>query len=203
MEARVTLLNVAAAEAGNMTGFAHVIVEGANRPLAKGWSEEKQGDLLRGHLQAFVAGLEALAMQRPSGGRDSVLLVCSHEYLIKGVEEWMPRWKVNGWRNASKKPVANADLWMRADALLCQLRAANSGDVLVWKGKADHEHQRLATQVAEKAVTIALDVMSIDQIASGGDDLDRAYDGCNNADERAARDAEIAAADDGSLPWAA
>lgn len=201
MDARVTLLNVAAAEGGNMTGFSHVIVEGAERPFAKGSSEVRQGDLLRAHLQALVNGLEALTQQPPSGGRDSVLLCLSHEYLVKGLEEWLPRWKANGWRNAAKKPVAYADLWMMADALLGRLKASNSGDVLVWKGDPNHEHQRLAAQVAVKAAKVGLDVMAIGQTASCGDDLP--YDGCSNDAERAARDAAIAAANEGSLPWAA
>jgi hypothetical protein len=91
MSARVTLLHVAAAEASTMTGFGYVVVEGDATPIAKGLSEEKQGDLLRGHLQAFVHGLQFLTTQKPSGGRDSVLLVAHHEFLTKGVEEWMPR----------------------------------------------------------------------------------------------------------------
>lgn len=198
MDARVTLLYVASADNSKMTGFGHVIVEGYARPVAKGWSEEKQGDLLRGHLLAFTLGLEALMQQEPSGGRDSILLVCHHEYLVKGIEEWMPRWKANGWRNASRKPVAHAALWMKADALIAQLKSRNSGDVLLWKGKADHEHQRLALAVAEKAAQIGLDVGGLHS-----PEKQPVFDGCSNDAERAARDAAIAAADDGSLPWAA
>jgi hypothetical protein len=100
MTARVTLLHVAAAEASTMTGFGYVVVEGDATPIAKGLSEEKQGDLLRGHLQAFVHGLQFLTTQKPSGGRDSVLLVAHHEFLTKGVEEWMPRWNALGRRRA-------------------------------------------------------------------------------------------------------
>ena len=44
MDARVTLLNVAAAEAAGMTGFSHIIVEGAASPIAKGSSEVRQGE---------------------------------------------------------------------------------------------------------------------------------------------------------------
>lgn len=198
MNARVTLLYVAAADNARMTGFSHVIFEGNERPVAKGSSEEKQGDLLRGHLLAFTRGLEALLQQNPSGGRDSILLVCHHEYLVKGIEEWMPRWKANGWRSASRKPVAYAELWMKADALIGRLKSSNTGDVLLWKGKADHEHQRLALAVAEKAAQVGLDITAL-----GDQSPQHPYDGCNSVAERAARDAAIVAADDGSLPWAA
>ena len=161
MDARVTLLNVAAAEAAGMTGFSHIIVEGAASPLAKGSSEARQGDLLRAHLQALINGLEALTQQLASGGRDSILLCLSHDYLRKGIEEWLPRWKANGWRNASRKPVAYADLWMMVDALLGRLRASNTGDVLVLRGDPNHNHQQLANQVAERALKIGLNVAAV------------------------------------------
>ena len=110
----------------------------------------------------------------------------------------MPRWKANGWRSASRKPVAYAELWMKADALIGRLKSSNTGDVLLWKGKADHEHQRLALAVAEKAAQVGLDITAL-----GDQSPQHPYDGCNSDAERAARDAAIVAADDGSLPWAA
>lgn len=41
------------------------------------------------------------------------------QYVQKAMTEWLPGWKAKGWRNASKKPVKNADLWQQLDAL-CQ-----------------------------------------------------------------------------------
>lgn len=41
------------------------------------------------------------------------------QYVQKAMTEWLPGWKAKGWRNASKKPVKNADLWQLLDAL-CQ-----------------------------------------------------------------------------------
>jgi ribonuclease HI len=203
MTARVTLLHVAAAEASTMTGFGYVVVEGDATPIAKGLSEEKQGDLLRGHLQAFVHGLQFLTTQKPSGGRDSVLLVAHHEFLTKGVEEWMPRWKQNGWRTASRKPVAYVELWQKVDELIELLKTQNSGDVLLWKGRADHGHQKLALAVAQKSAQVGLEVTGIGQISKPLQADERPYDGCNNEEQRRARDEAIALANDGSLPWAA
>jgi ribonuclease HI len=35
--------------------------------------------------------------------------------------DWMPRkWRRNGWTNASRDPVANADLWRRLAALAAE-----------------------------------------------------------------------------------
>jgi ribonuclease HI len=37
------------------------------------------------------------------------------QYVQRGVEEWMTRWKANGWKTADRKPVKNEDLWRRLD----------------------------------------------------------------------------------------
>ena len=66
----------------------------------------------RMELTAAIRALEAL--KRPC----AVDLTTDSEYLRKGVEEWMAGWKRRGWRTASRKPVANRDLWETLDALL-------------------------------------------------------------------------------------
>jgi ribonuclease HI len=32
------------------------------------------------------------------------------QYVQKGINEWMPKWKQNGWRNSKKAGVANKSL---------------------------------------------------------------------------------------------
>jgi ribonuclease HI len=34
----------------------------------------------------------------------------------KGINEWIPNWKPNGWKNSKKARVANKSLWMSLDA---------------------------------------------------------------------------------------
>ncbi|MCP9439119.1 MAG: ribonuclease HI [Nitrospira sp.] len=38
-------------------------------------------------------------------------------YVQKGISEWIHEWKRRGWKTADKKPVKNADLWRRLEAL--------------------------------------------------------------------------------------
>jgi ribonuclease HI len=41
-------------------------------------------------------------------------------YVGKGLTEWMPKWKSNGWRRREGKawkPIKNEDLWRRLDEL--------------------------------------------------------------------------------------
>ena len=66
----------------------------------------------RMELMAVVQGLEAL--KRPC----RVLLVTDSEYVGKGIRDWLPGWKKNGWRTASGRPVKNRPLWERLDRQL-------------------------------------------------------------------------------------
>jgi ribonuclease HI len=66
-------------------------------------------------LTAVIKGLEAL--KRPC----RVDLFTDSVYVGKGLSEWMPKWKRNGWRRREGKtfkPVKNEELWRRLDELL-------------------------------------------------------------------------------------
>ncbi|HTU24478.1 MAG TPA: ribonuclease HI [Pirellulales bacterium] len=69
----------------------------------------------RMELTAVVQGLEAL--NRPS----HVTLVTDSVYVGKGLSEWMPKWKANGWRRREGqqwKEIKNEDLWRELDRLV-------------------------------------------------------------------------------------
>jgi ribonuclease HI len=66
----------------------------------------------RMELLAVIRALEAL--KKPG---TSARVYTDSQYVIKGIEEWMPAWKERGWRTADKKPVKNQDLWEQLDAL--------------------------------------------------------------------------------------
>ena len=65
----------------------------------------------RMELQAVIAALEAL----PAGA--AVEVVTDSEYVMKGITEWIGRWKRNGWRTAGRRAVRNRDLWQNLDRL--------------------------------------------------------------------------------------
>ena len=46
-----------------------------------------------------------------------VIVYTDSEYVRKGITEWIHGWKLRGWKTADKKPVKNAELWQRLDAL--------------------------------------------------------------------------------------
>lgn len=59
----------------------------------------------RMELTAAIRGLEVL--REPC----AVELYSDSRYLLDGIEKWVHAWQRNGWVNAAKKPVKNADLW--------------------------------------------------------------------------------------------
>ena len=60
-------------------------------------------------LLAAIHALEALKRAT------YVVLHTDSQYVQRGISEWLPRWKANGWRTAGKAPVANRELWERLD----------------------------------------------------------------------------------------
>jgi ribonuclease HI len=104
----------------------------------------------RMELMAAIRALESLT--RPS----TVHLYTDSQYLRRGITEWLPGWKRNGWKTGAKKPVKNVDLWTRLDA------AAQAHDVQwFWvKGHAGHPENeradRLACLGAEEAAATSI-----------------------------------------------
>ncbi|MGP4716748.1 DNA polymerase III subunit epsilon [Psychrobacter sp. T6-6] len=70
-------------------------------------------------------------------------------YVQKGITEWIEGWKKKGWKTASKKPVANKDLWQQLDKL-CQMRDVSWHWV---KGHAGHAGNEKADELANLGVT--------------------------------------------------
>jgi ribonuclease HI len=73
----------------------------------------------RMELTGVIEGLASL--KRPC----QVELITDSEYVGKGIRDWMPKWKAQGWRRKEGsrfKPVVNLDLWQRIDALLADHR---------------------------------------------------------------------------------
>lgn len=95
----------------------------------------------RMELMAAIAGLEAL--KRPC----AVALTTDSQYVKRGVEEWMARWRANGWRTSDKQPVKNRDLWER-------LSAALAAHEVRWhwvKGHAGHAENERVDELARNA----------------------------------------------------
>ncbi|MDB2636665.1 ribonuclease HI [Alphaproteobacteria bacterium] len=48
---------------------------------------------------------------------DVINLLTDSNYVKNGITSWIKNWKINNWKNSSKQPVKNKDLWERLDEL--------------------------------------------------------------------------------------
>lgn len=95
-------------------------------------------------LEAVIQGLSAL--KRPC----AVELFTDSTYVGKGMTEWMPKWKSNGWQRKEKGqfvPVKNQDHWIRLDQQLQRHRVRYT-----WvKGHDGHAENERVDELAVEA----------------------------------------------------
>lgn len=96
----------------------------------------------RMELMGAIAVLEAL--RRPC----RIKIATDSQYVIKGFSDrWVEGWIRRGWKTASKKPVANVDLWQR-------LVAAMQPHQVSWewvRGHAGHAENERCDRLAKTA----------------------------------------------------
>ncbi len=112
-----------------MTARVEIFTDGAcsGNPGAGGWGailryKDVEKELSGGEenttnnrmeLMAVIAALSALKKTC------NISLYTDSQYVMKGITEWMAKWKQNGWHTAHKKQeVKNIDLWQRLDELV-------------------------------------------------------------------------------------
>ncbi len=123
-------------------GAVLILDDGSHRELSGGAEEATNN---RMEITAAVEGLRALDSPH------RVVLYTDSEYLRRGVTEWLPRWRANGWRTSGKQAVKNQDLWRTLDGELQRHRVTwhwvkgHAGDR--WNERAD----RLATAAIPSA----------------------------------------------------
>lgn len=95
--------------------------------------------------EELAAAIDLLENLEPG---ERVHVHADSQYLCKGCTEWIDDWKAKGWKNSSKKPVKNKDLWIRLDELL-QSRRVTFEHVKAHAGNPGNEHvDELANQAA-------------------------------------------------------
>jgi ribonuclease HI len=98
-------------------GWAYILRHPKSGKEKEASGAERETTNNRMELTAVIRGLSAL--QRPT----TVEVVTDSIYVGKGLSEWLPKWKANGWRRREGqhfKPVKNEDLWRELDQLLAR-----------------------------------------------------------------------------------
>ncbi|HEY7321498.1 MAG TPA: ribonuclease HI [Candidatus Binatia bacterium] len=100
----------------------------------------------RMEMMAAIEGLNAL--KRPC----AVELFTDSEYLKKGIQSWLPRWKTRGFLTIDGQPVKNQDLWQK-------LEEAARRHKVEWKwvrGHAGNPMNELCDRLAKEAIESGL-----------------------------------------------
>lgn len=126
-------------------GWGAILRYGDNEKELSGSEAETTNN--RMELTAVIRSLEALSREC------SIDVTTDSKYVMDGISSWIHNWKRNGWKNASKKPVKNADLWKTLDALV----ADHQVDWHWVKGHSGHPENERADELANLAIDAMLE----------------------------------------------
>ena len=130
-------------------GWAALLRTGKNELMVNGAEPDSTNN--RMELRAAIEGLATLT-------RTSVVSITTDsQYVKQGVLSWVEKWKLNGWKTASRKDVKNKDLWQELDEL-------NNMHQVSWywvKGHSGHAENERVDQAANLAIDLMLDEISV------------------------------------------
>ena len=106
-------------------GWGVLIIDGQSRKEFYGGKPNSTNNIME--MQAAIEALKHL-----KGTTECIVLHTDSNYLKQGITDWINKWKINGWKNASKKPVANKDLWIELDVLCSKMN-------MKWKWVKAHD----------------------------------------------------------------
>ncbi|GAB3473532.1 ribonuclease HI [Azotobacter salinestris] len=119
-----------------------LVCRGVEREL---WGGEAETTNNRMELTAAIRALAEL--KRPC----EVHLTTDSEYVMRGIQEWLPNWKRRGWKTAARQPVKNADLWQQLDEQVGRHQVSWS-----WvRGHTGHPGNERADLLANRGVAAA------------------------------------------------
>lgn len=94
----------------------------------------------------LTAAIEALKLLKSPCEVD---LYSDSAYLINGfTQNWIPKWKANGWVNSKKEAVKNIELWEK----LIELNEIHKISWIKVKGHSDNEYNNRCDKLATTAI---------------------------------------------------
>lgn len=95
-------------------------------------------------ITAVLEGLKALKMQC------DVEVYSDSAYVVNAFnQKWIYGWMKNGWKNASKEPVKNKELWQE----LYELTKVHEVNFVKVKGHSDNKYNNRCDEMARKAIS--------------------------------------------------
>ena len=136
----------------------NIYTDGAckGNPGPGGWGalivlEDEQIELSGGKKETTNNQMELMAVIKSLEHFDNkidAIIYPASKYVMDGITNYIKRWKINGWKNESKKPVKNSELWKSLDSL-------NSFHNIQWnwvKGHSGHPGNEKADALANLGI---------------------------------------------------
>ena len=136
----------------------NIYTDGAckGNPGPGGWGalivlEDEQIELSGGKKETTNNQMELMAVIKSLEHFDNkidAIIYTDSKYVMDGITNYIKRWKINGWKTASKKPVKNSELWKSLDSL-------NSFHNIQWnwvKGHSGHPGNERADALANLGI---------------------------------------------------
>ena len=93
----------------------------------------------------LTAAIEALKYFQ---NKETIKLITDSKYLKDGIQSWIQKWKINGWKTSTKKPVKNKELWIELDDLIIKHNISWE-----WvKGHTGNKHNEKADYLARQYI---------------------------------------------------
>lgn len=118
-------------------GYCAILLYKGVEKIISGFEQETTNN--RMELLAVIKGIKALKE------KCNVNIYSDSQYVISAFNDnWIENWQKNNWRNANKKEVKNADLWLE---LVSLIKMHNVNFIKV-KGHADNEYNNRCDKIA-------------------------------------------------------
>jgi ribonuclease HI len=122
-------------------GWAAVLIYKGNEKRISGFEPETTNN--RMELKAVLEALKAL--KEPC----RLIVHTDSAYIHNAFERgWIDKWLSNGWKNASKQPVENQDLWKA----ILQASKDHKVSYKKVKGHSDDKYNNICDELARKAI---------------------------------------------------
>ena len=122
-------------------GFGGILMYNGRQKEYSGYDEMTTNN--RMELMAVIEGLKML--KEPV----ELNIYSDSAYVVNAfLEDWITGWQLKGWKNASKKPVSNVDLWQELLSLLSEHK-------VTWnkvKGHSDNEYNNRCDLLATSEI---------------------------------------------------
>jgi len=124
-------------------GWGSILMYKGNKKEISGGKEDTTNNVME--LTAVIEGLKLLKFPC------KVKLYSDSAYVVNAfVQKWIYGWLKNGWKNSSKEPVKNKELWEE----LYNLTKIHEVEFIKVKGHSDNEYNNRCDELARNAIKL-------------------------------------------------